>query len=125
MGLSGIEIFTNSSASRVELRKLSTRLDLIKNCTRKLGGIYIYANVSGIDGDSRIMYDGSSMILCNGRVFSQGSQFSLRPVELTTAIIDIEEVRSHRSSISPERSSSCPISLSSHRMRPLPLPFGA
>lgn len=35
----------------------------------------------------------------NGKVLEQGSQFSLKPVEVITATIDIEEVRSFRSSI--------------------------
>ncbi|RMZ76836.1 hypothetical protein DV738_g4770, partial [Chaetothyriales sp. CBS 135597] len=70
MGLNGVEVIVNSSASHAELRKLNTRLALIQNCTRKLGGIYIYANATG------------------------------RPVEVITATIDLEEVRSYRSSIS-------------------------
>ncbi|KAK5061419.1 hypothetical protein LTR84_007962 [Exophiala bonariae] len=100
MGLNGVEVIVNSSASHAELRKLSTRLALIQNCTRKLGGVYIYANATGIDGEARMMYDGSSMVLCNGRVMSQSTQFSLKPVEVITATIDLEEVRSYRSSIS-------------------------
>ncbi|KIV87672.1 NAD+ synthetase [Exophiala sideris] len=100
MGLNGVEVIVNSSASHAELRKLNTRLSLIQNCTRKLGGIYIYANATGVDGEARMMYDGSSMILCNGKVMKQSSQFSLAPVEVITATIDIEEVRSYRSSIS-------------------------
>lgn len=48
MGLNGVEIILNSSASHAELRKLRTRLDLIQNCTRKLGGIYVYANATGV-----------------------------------------------------------------------------
>jgi len=48
MGLNGVEVIVNSSASHAELRKLSTRLALIQNCTRKLGGVYIYANATGI-----------------------------------------------------------------------------
>lgn len=63
MGLNGCEIFLNSSASHAELRKLKTRLDLVANSTRKLGGIYVYANATGIDGEARMMFDGSSMIL--------------------------------------------------------------
>lgn len=47
-----------------------------------------------------MMYDGSSMVLANGKVLAQGSQFSLSPVEVTTSTISIEEVRSYRSSIS-------------------------
>lgn len=48
MGLNGVEVIVNSSASHAELRKLSTRLALIQNCTRKLGGVYIYANATGV-----------------------------------------------------------------------------
>jgi NAD+ synthase (glutamine-hydrolysing) len=100
MGLNGVEIILNSSASHAELRKLRTRLDLISNSTRKLGGVYVYANATGVDGEARMMYDGSSMIIANGKVLEQGSQFSLKEVEVVTATVDIEEVRSFRSSIS-------------------------
>ncbi|KAF2095077.1 glutamine-dependent NAD(+) synthetase with GAT domain-containing protein [Rhizodiscina lignyota] len=99
-GLNGAEIILNSSASHAELRKLRERLELIANSTRKLGGIYVYSNATGVDGEARMMHDGSSMIICNGKVLAQGSQFSLKPVEVTTAVIDLEQVRSYRSSIS-------------------------
>lgn len=36
MGLDGVEIFTNSSASHWELRKLNMRVDLIKEATAKV-----------------------------------------------------------------------------------------
>ena len=36
MGLDGVEIFTNSSGSHHELRKLHTRIDLIKEATVKV-----------------------------------------------------------------------------------------
>lgn len=36
MGLDGVEIFTNSSASHHELRKLHTRVDLIREATEKV-----------------------------------------------------------------------------------------
>ena len=67
----------DKAASHAELRKLKTRLDLIANSTRKLGGLYVYANATGVDGDARILFDGSSMVICNGTVLAQGSQFSL------------------------------------------------
>lgn len=100
MGLNGVEIVLNSSASHAELRKLRRRLDLIANSTRKLGGIYLYSNATGLDGEARMMYDGSSMIIANGKVLEQGSQFSLKEVEVITATIDVEEVRSCRSTYS-------------------------
>ncbi|KAF2672462.1 NAD+ synthase [Microthyrium microscopicum] len=96
MGLNGCEIILNSSASHAELRKLNTRIDLIANCTRKLGGIYVYANATGVDSEARQMYDGSSLIFVNGKILNQGSQFSLKPVEVTIATIDIEAVRTKR-----------------------------
>ncbi|KAI0444889.1 NAD+ synthase [Xylaria telfairii] len=99
MSLNGCEIILNSSASHAELRKLRTRLDLIANSTRKTGGCYVYANATGVDGEARMMFDGSSMILLNGKVLEQGNQFSLEPVEVITATINLEEIRSFRSSI--------------------------
>ena len=111
MGLDGVEIFMNSSGSHHELRKLHTRVELIKEATlkvrllsfnpdiflssRKGGGVYLYANQQGCDGD-RLYYDGCAMIAVNGRIVAQGSQFSLNDVEVVTATIDIEDVRTHR-----------------------------
>jgi len=39
MALDGVEIFTNSSGSHHELRKLRTRIDLIKEATLKVRSI--------------------------------------------------------------------------------------
>ena len=60
------------------LEKLLTKfLFLDKNL--KVGGIYLYSNQQGCDGD-RLYYDGCAMIVMNGNVIAQGSQFSLRDV---------------------------------------------
>lgn len=40
--------------------------------------------------------DGCALIVANGKVLAQGSQFSLNDVEVITATIDLEEVRSYR-----------------------------
>lgn len=93
--MANFQIITNSSGSHHELRKLNTRLNLIQEATRKSGGIYIYTNHSGCDGD-RLLYDGSALILINGDIVAQGSQFSLLDVEVITATCDLEEVRSFR-----------------------------
>ena len=55
LSLDGIEILTNSSGSHHELRKLDTRIELIKSATQKCGGIYLYANQRGCDGDRLCM----------------------------------------------------------------------
>lgn len=40
------------------------------------------------------------MIAVNGKIIAQGSQFSLQDVEVVTATVDLEDVRSHRSTSS-------------------------
>lgn len=95
MALDGVEIITNSSGSHHELRKLDTRLQLITEATKKCGGIYLYANQRGCDGD-RLYYDGCACIVVNGKMVAQGSQFSLLDVEVVVATVDLDEVRSYR-----------------------------
>lgn len=98
MSLDGVEIITNSSGSHHELRKLNKRLDLIASATSRCGGVYLYSNQRGCDGD-RLYYDGCALIAVNGKVVAQGSQFSLKDVEVVTATVDLEEVRSYRASV--------------------------
>ncbi|KOS20618.1 Glutamine-dependent NAD(+) synthetase [Escovopsis weberi] len=95
MGLNGVEIFTNSSGSHHSLRKLDQRIALIQEATRKNGGVYLYSNQIGCDGD-RLYYDGCAMIFVNGNIVGQSSQFSLNEVEVVVATIDLEEVRAYR-----------------------------
>uniref|UniRef100_A0A667WP78 Glutamine-dependent NAD(+) synthetase n=1 Tax=Myripristis murdjan TaxID=586833 RepID=A0A667WP78_9TELE len=90
MSLDGVEIFTNSSASHHELRKADQRVSLVKSATTKSGGIYLYANQRGCDGD-RLYYDGCCMVAINGDIVAQGAQFSLDDVEVVTATLDLED----------------------------------
>ena len=96
--LSGVEIIGNGSGSHHELRKLNSRLDLIKSATSKAGGVYLYANQRGCDG-CRLYFDGSSMICVNGEFRAQATQFSLNDVEVATAIVDLDDVRTFRGSV--------------------------
>ena len=43
------------------------------------GGIYLYANQKGCDGD-RVYYDGCAMVAINGDIVSHGKQFSMDDV---------------------------------------------
>lgn len=98
LALQGVEIIGNGSGSYHELRKLNQRLDLIVSATRKCGGVYLYANQRGCDG-GRLYYDGGALIACNGKILAQASQFSLGDVEVITATVDLDDVRSYRASI--------------------------
>lgn len=93
--LSGVEIVTNGSGSHHELRKLDSRLNLMKNATGKCGGVYVFANQRGCDG-TRLYFDGCSLICSNGELLAQASQFSLNDVEVVTAVVDLENIRSYR-----------------------------
>ncbi|XP_054553405.1 glutamine-dependent NAD(+) synthetase isoform X2 [Talpa occidentalis] len=99
MGLDGVEIFTNASGSHHVLRKAHARVDLVTTATAKSGGIYLLANQKGCDG-GRLYYDGCAMVAMNGHIFARGSQFSLEDVEVLTATLDLEDVRSYRAEIS-------------------------
>jgi len=95
MALQGVEIFTNSSGSYHELRKLNKRINLISQATSKNGGVYLYANLKGCDGE-RVYYDGSSMIFKNGDLISQGDQFSLDEIDIVMATINLDDIKTHR-----------------------------
>ncbi|XP_052087489.1 glutamine-dependent NAD(+) synthetase-like isoform X3 [Mytilus californianus] len=98
MSLDGVEIIANGSGSHHELRKGYVRVDLIKSATMKCGGIYVFANQIGCDGD-RVYYDGCSMIAINGKICSQGPQFGLQEVVVNVATVDLEDVRTYRNAI--------------------------
>ena len=46
------------------------------------GGVYLYANQQGCDG-GRLYFDGCACIAVNGELVAQGSQFSIRDVEVS------------------------------------------
>ncbi len=94
-GNAGVEIIGNGSGSHHELRKLDTRIALIRNATEKNGGVYLYANQQGCDG-GRLYFDGCALIAQNGELLAQGSQFSLSDVEVVTATVNLHDVRSYR-----------------------------
>ncbi|DAZ96864.1 TPA: hypothetical protein N0F65_008825 [Lagenidium giganteum] len=99
LALAGVEIIGNGSGSHHQLRKLNQRMDLLRSATAKSGGVYLYANQRGCDG-GRLYYDGCAAIVVNGHVVAQGSQFAVSDVEVVTATIDLDDVRSYRGSVS-------------------------
>ncbi|KAI3422949.1 Glutamine-dependent NAD(+) synthetase [Psidium guajava] len=99
LALNGVEVFMNASGSHHQLRKLDVRLHAFIGATYYRGGVYMYSNHQGCDG-GRLYYDGCSCVIVNGDVVAQGSQFSLKDVEVVIAEIDLDAVASFRGSIS-------------------------
>ena len=57
------------------------------------------------------------MIAVNGQIVAQGAQFSLQEVEVVTATVDLEEVRSHRGAMSTFGSTATALSESYPRVK--------
>ncbi len=95
LSLSGVEIIVNGSGSYMQLRKAYITTDLIRNASYKAGGAYLFANLRGCDG-ARVYFNGCSAIALNGDIIARGKQFSLADVEVTTATVDLEDIRSYR-----------------------------
>ncbi|XP_075484558.1 glutamine-dependent NAD(+) synthetase [Primulina tabacum] len=111
--LNGVEVFMNASGSHHQLRKLDIRLRAFIGATHTRGGVYLYSNHQGCDG-GRLYFDGCSCVVVNGDVVAQGSQFSLKDVELVVAQIDLDAVASLRGSISSfQEQASCKPKVSS------------
>ncbi|CEF69535.1 Glutamine-dependent NAD(+) synthetase [Strongyloides ratti] len=104
--LENVDIICNPSASHHVLSKSSHRLNqLLLGTTSKLGGIYLYSNFRGCDGE-RVFFDGMSSIAQNGKLFCQIDQFLIEDVEVADAVIDLEDSRNYRQGISSNRNDS-------------------
>ncbi|XP_044477071.1 glutamine-dependent NAD(+) synthetase isoform X2 [Mangifera indica] len=99
LALNGVEVFMNASGSHHQLRKLDYRIRSFISATHTRGGVYMYSNQQGCDG-GRLYFDGCSCVVVNGDMIAQGSQFSLKDVEVVVAQVDLDAVASLRGSIS-------------------------
>eukprot|EP00095_Tigriopus_kingsejongensis_P002439 snap_masked-scaffold380_size190731-processed-gene-0.11 protein:Tk02439 transcript:snap_masked-scaffold380_size190731-processed-gene-0.11-mRNA-1 annotation:"glutamine-dependent nad(+) synthetase" len=98
MALDGVEIIINGSGSYMELRKAYVAVDLIHSAAMKSGGCYLFSNLRGGDGD-RVYFNGASCINLNGSMLNRTRQFAIEEVEVATATIDLEDIRSYRNKI--------------------------
>ncbi|XP_014778403.1 glutamine-dependent NAD(+) synthetase [Octopus bimaculoides] len=90
-----VDVIMNSSGSHHELRKANIRVQHIQSATRKGGGVYVYSNFLGCDGD-RLYFDGCSSVTMNGKTLVQGPQFSVKDVVVLVATVDLDDVVSYR-----------------------------
>ncbi|KAK6750829.1 hypothetical protein RB195_002662 [Necator americanus] len=96
LGLRGVDIICNGSASHHILGKSNYRLNqLILGGSQKAGGIYLYSNHRGCDGD-RVYYDGASTIAQNGKLYAQIHQFDIEDTCVATAVLNLNETVSFR-----------------------------
>ena len=95
MSLDGVEIMVNSSGSYMELRKAYVSVNLVRDATAKCGGLYLFSNLRGCDGE-RVYFNGCSMLALNGFIVGRTEQFGIEEVEIAVATVDLEEIRAYR-----------------------------
>ncbi|CAB3406262.1 unnamed protein product [Caenorhabditis bovis] len=85
----GVDIICNGSGSHHILGKSNYRINqLILGSSGKVGGVYIYANHRGCDGE-RVYYDGASSIAQNGELLAQINQFDIEDTCVKSALVDL------------------------------------
>ncbi|EGT37843.1 hypothetical protein CAEBREN_23741 [Caenorhabditis brenneri] len=99
----GVDIICNGSGSHHILGKSNYRINqLILGSSAKTGGVYLYANHRGCDGD-RLYYDGASSIAQNGDLLAQIHQFDIEDTCVTTAVVDLSKNFTFRQMKSSDR----------------------
>lgn len=79
----GVNVILNGSASHFQVDKLDLRQSLVNSATEKYGGLYVYTNLLGCDGE-RVYYDGCPFASMKGRIIMAGRQFSLGDMDMIT-----------------------------------------
>ncbi len=92
LALRGVDILCNPSASHFAFRKFAIRQRFAIEASRAFGVAYLYANLMGNEA-GRVIYDGGGLIAANNELVARGPRFSFREVELSVALVDIDQGR--------------------------------
>ncbi|MEM9552974.1 MAG: NAD(+) synthase [Acidobacteriota bacterium] len=88
----GVDLVLNPSASHFAFGKHEIRRRFVLEGSRAFGVGYVFANHLG-NAAGRMLFDGGAMIASHGRMVAEGSRFSFERVGLTSAVLDIDEIR--------------------------------
>jgi len=94
--LAGAEVLVNPNASPFTPLKNEQRKRLVLNTAERLGCVYAYANMLGLDS-CRLVFDGGGIIATPADIVAEGELLSIAPWTLTSAIVDLEDVVRSRS----------------------------
>lgn len=92
----GVDIILNPSASHFAFGKHKIREQFIKEGSRAFKCAYIYANLLGNESGSSI-FEGDTEIAIGGKIIASGKRLSFQDHILTTAVIDIDDIRTTQS----------------------------
>ncbi len=88
----GVDLILNPSASHFAFGKEEVRWRFVLEGSRAFGTAYVYANLLGNEA-GRAIYDGGVLIASGGRMLAAGRRFCFDDRLLTTAVIDLDEIR--------------------------------
>lgn len=91
----GVDIILNPSASHFAFGKHEVRKRFVIEGARAFQVAYVYSNLLGNEA-GRAIYDGDAMIASGGKLLAAGARFSYRDALLTTAVIDVDLLRTTR-----------------------------
>ena len=93
----GASVHIVSAASCHTLGGIRDRFSTLKQTAETSGGVILYANQRGCDGN-RSYYDACPMVFAQGELVAQGSQFLLQDVEVLIAVLDVDAAEASRAS---------------------------
>lgn len=88
----GVDILLNPSASHFSFGKHDVRRRFVQEGSRAFGVAYVYSNLIG-NASGRMIFDGGALIACDGELLAEGPRFSFAEMSLTTAGVDIDDIR--------------------------------
>ncbi len=88
----GADLILNPSASHFAFGKVNIRRQFVVEGSRSLGLTYLYTNLVGLEA-GRVIFDGGVLIAHNGRMAAAGPRLFFDEVQLTGAVVDIDEGR--------------------------------
>ena len=88
----GVDILLNPSASHFSFGKHDVRRRFVQEGSRAFGVAYVYSNLIG-NASGRMIFDGGALIACDGELLAEGPRFSFAEMSLTTAAVDIDDIR--------------------------------
>ncbi|HUS39567.1 MAG TPA: NAD(+) synthase, partial [Pirellulales bacterium] len=96
LSAAGADLILNPSASHFAFGKQDIRRRFVLEGSRAFGVTYVYANLLGNEA-GRAIYDGGTLIASGGQMVAEGPRFSYANFKLTSAVVDIDATRQHRS----------------------------
>ncbi|MDX1958773.1 MAG: NAD(+) synthase [Leptospiraceae bacterium] len=93
--LLGSEVILSSGASHFAFGKQEIRKRIFTESSRAHNSVFVYSNLCGNES-GRIIFEGGGLITANGEILAEGERLFLSDSNVTSAIVDIDQVHASR-----------------------------